>query len=111
MTENIDDKIQLEIAASLNVELPTVLSEKEFMTWLSSKINDMIVQDFEKFLSLLYIIDIDEKKVKESLKANEGKYAGRIIAEMIIKRQQQKKYWREYFKKTTDNSLPDEDRW
>ncbi len=111
MTENIDDTIQLAIAASLNEELTSVLSEEEFLEWLSSKINDMIVQDFEKFLSLLYIIDIDEKKVKESLKSNEGKYAGRIIAEMIIKRQQQKKYWREYFKKTADTSLPDEDRW
>ncbi len=107
MTENI----QSEIATILNAELSTVLSDEEFLNWLASQINDMIVQDFERFLSLLYIIDIEEKKVKETLKANEGVFAGRVIAEMIIKRQQQKKYWREYFKKSNDNALPEEDRW
>lgn len=111
MSDIIDDNLQSEIAASLQIELSGKLSEQEFIAWLSQKINDMIVQDFERFLSLLYIIDIDEKKVKEALKDSKDEYAGKIIAEMIIKRQQQKKYWRAYFKNIHDDTTPESEKW
>ena len=97
-----NDDIQHEIADLLQQQLPATLSPDAFRLWIAQRINDMIVQDFEQFLSLLYIIDIDEKKVKAQLK-DSNEQAGIIIADMIIARQLEKKKWREYFRAKQDN--------
>lgn len=53
-------------------------------------INELINNNFSSLVQLLYRIDIDENKLKETLKQQEGFDSASVIAEMIIKRQLQK---------------------
>ena len=57
---------------------------------LISFINDLINNDFNALVQLLYRVDVNEKKLKELLKQNENADAGVIIADLIISRQLQK---------------------
>jgi hypothetical protein len=72
----------------MNNELPIEhLPKAELATY----INDLIVHDFNKLISILYRIDVDEEKLKRVLKENKDKDAGIVIAELIIERQSQKR--------------------
>ncbi len=76
---------------------------------LSKAINYLIETDFYALIQLLYRIDINENKLKETLRNNTDKNAGDIIADMIIERQQQKQVLRNMFKQ--QNKPSDEDAW
>lgn len=72
---------------------------KDEIDKLAVFINELISNDFPKLVNILYRIDVDEKKLKQLLKANPGTDAGRIIAEMIIERQIRKIRSREEHKR------------
>ena len=57
---------------------------------LAAYINDLILNNFEKLVYLLYRIDISETRIKELLQAASTIPAGEIIAKTIIERQLQK---------------------
>jgi len=57
---------------------------------LAAYINDLILNNFEKLVYLLYRIDINEKCIKELLQEASTVPAGEIIAKTIIERQLQK---------------------
>lgn len=63
-----------------------------------SIISKLIKDDFQKFVSLLYRIDLNEKKVKGLLKNTSGNFE-EIISEMIIDRELKKVLTRKYFSK------------
>jgi hypothetical protein len=56
---------------------------------LANYLNELIQNDFNQLINLLYRIDIDEQKLKKTLKENSGD-AGLLFAELIIQRQLQK---------------------
>ncbi len=64
---------------------PLALQEK-----LSAFINDLILNNFERLIAILYKADVDEIKLKRILKENAGKDAAEIIASLIIERELQK---------------------
>lgn len=66
---------------------------------LSKNIADLIDNDFEKLLYILYRIDVNEAKVRKALAESEFDQAPRIIAEMILMRQLEKVKTREDYKK------------
>ena len=68
-----------------------------------------ITNNFEKLISLLYRVDVSERKLKQMLNENKNSDAGKIIAELIIERQLQKIKTRNEFKKRDDVS--DEEKW
>jgi hypothetical protein len=107
----VEQIIIKEIANYFEKEVPASLNSDNFRIWLAQIINDLIVNDFEKLLAVLYLIDIDEDKVKQKLSENENLQAGEIIADMIINRQEQKKYWREYFKNQNTENISEEEKW
>lgn len=76
---------------------------------LSKAINFLIESDFYALVQLLYRIDINENKLKETLHNNAEKNAGDVIADMIIERQQQKENLRKMFKQ--QNDIPDDEKW
>ena len=76
---------------------------------LSKAINFLIESDFHALVQLLYRIDINENKLKETLHNNSEKNAGDMIADMIIERQQQKEKLRKMFKQ--QNDIPDDEKW
>lgn len=63
---------------------------KDLRNQLISFINDLINEDFNALVQLLYRVDVNEKKLKELLKQNENADAAVIIADLIISRQLQK---------------------
>lgn len=98
---------------SVATELGLSLKDGDISLWmeqLSEKINDLLVNDFNRLVSILYRLDIDEKKLKNLLKENPGKDAGKIIAEMIIERQIQKIKSRQQFSQR-DGNIDDDEKW
>ena len=77
---------------------------------LIEKINELILTDFQKLVTILYRVDINEVKLEKLLNENPEKDAGIIIAELIIERQLQKIKTREQFG-GKDPSIPDDEKW
>ncbi len=102
------------LVQQVNKELALMLPEKityeELRRQLSSHLNELIKNDFEKLVSLLYRIDISEAKIKSLLKEQQQSNAGDIIADLIIERQLQKIKSRELFSKRNDN-FNEEEKW
>lgn len=103
-----------ELIQTINTDLALALPEKisftEMQYELSAYINQLIKTDFEKLVAILYRIDVSEEKLKYFLADNPNEEAGKIIAELIIERVQQKINSRKQFsgKSLTDD---DEEKW
>jgi len=109
MKESINTEMISEIGSSLDVALSPVLSKEELHAKISQHIAHLINHDFEKLVSLLYRIDVDEKKMRNMLEQQEGENAAGLIADLIIERQLQKIKSRKDSK--SNNDIPDDERW
>ena len=87
-------EMNFEIAKSLNrtmdLDLPENISEQELREKIKIYINHLINTDFQKLISILYRVDVDEKKLKKLLQENTHKDASEIIANLMIERQAEK---------------------
>lgn len=108
MTQIHTDLI-LDINESLEISLPATTSLDELKQKLSVHINDLINHDFQKLVSHLYRIDVNENKMRRLLEEKEGENAAGLIADLIIERQLQKIESRKNSSK--DDSIPDEEKW
>jgi len=103
-----------ELIRLLNKELAIEIAEKksynEIHTELSAYINDLIKNDFDKLITYLYRIDVNEEKLKTLLQKEPQEDAGNLIASLIIERQQQKIKTREQFSQR-DNDVEEEEKW
>ena len=90
---------------TMAIELPLKISFTEMEEQLAAYVNNLIGKNFEKLVSLLYRIDVNETKLKNLLQLYANENAGKIIAQLIIERQLQKIKSREQFsnKKSTDD--------
>jgi hypothetical protein len=79
------------------------------MQLLYDRINELINNDFQKLVSILYRMDVDENKLRELLKKNPGTDAGIIIAGLMIARQEQKIRSRKAHKPGKD--ISDDEKW
>ena len=95
---------------SLQIDLPSTISFEQLKEKLSIYINQLIQTDFQKLVSVLYRIDVSEKKLKILLRDNGDSEAGKIIAELIIERQLEKIKSRQQFSRR-DKNINDEDMW
>ena len=98
------------INKDMALELPEKISFSELVEKLSAMVNQLIQNNFEKLVSLLYRIDVSEKKLKTLLHDNANETAGKIIALLIIERQLEKIALRKKYKKDS-NELTGEDAW
>ena len=78
--------------------------------FLAEKINDLLNNDFQKLISILYRQDINEAKLKKLLKENPGTDAGLIITDLMIERQSEKIKSRQQFGQR-DNNIDEEEKW
>ena len=97
------------INQSLEISLPETASLDELKQKLSIHINDLINHDFQKLVSLLYRIDVNENKMRNLLEQKEGENAAGLIADLIIERQLEKIESRK--KSSNNDSIPDDDKW
>ena len=94
----------LSLAATINgANTDSIKSE------LVKYINDLINNDFSALIQLLYRIDVNERELKEKLHANKEADTSTLIAEMIIKRQLQKKDLARKF--NNKDSTSEEEKW
>jgi hypothetical protein len=84
--------------------------EKLSFDELVAHINQLISKDFAKLVYLLYAVDVSEKKLKQLLAEHPNEDAGKLIALLILERQEQKKKSREQFKQN-EQDIPEEDKW
>ena len=86
-----------------------VIKDKKVFEDLSAYINQLINYDFEHLLSLLYRMDVDEKKMRALLHQQQGSNASDLIARLILERQLEKIKYREQFKPPA--IIPEEEKW
>ena len=94
----------------MTIDLPEKISFEEIREQLSQNVNDLIVKDFQKLVSILYRVDISESKLRQLLKEENHEDAGKIIADMIIERQLQKIKTRQQFKQPNKN-IDESEKW
>lgn len=75
----------------------------------ADKINELINSDFSKLISILYRVDISERKLKDTLKENPTTDAGLLIADLMIERQAEKIRSRQETKR--DKNISDDEKW
>ena len=88
--------IQL-INKQIDTDLTKDISRHELLQKLTVFINDLILNDFQRLVAILYKVDVDENKLKRILKEDAGKDAAGIIARLIIEREIQKIETRKQF--------------
>ena len=101
--------IQL-VNEEMAIDLPEKISFNEIRDQLSKKINELIVNDFQKLVALLYRIDISEPRLKKLLGDENHEDAGKVIADLIIERQLQKIKSRQQFKQKSED-IDETERW
>jgi hypothetical protein len=94
---------------SMDIDLADTISYEQLKEKLSHQVNHLILNDFQKLVSVLYRIDVSEAKLKYLLKENPGEDAGKIIADLIIERQLQKIKSRQDFRR--GSNIKDDDQW
>ncbi len=77
---------------------------------LVALVNELINNDFNSLIQILYRIDVSEQKIRKYLNENEGNNAADLLADLIIERQLQKIKSRKMY---GQNNNPDdqEERW
>ena len=88
----------------------SVTEPQDAENFLAEKMNELIKNNFNHLVQILYRIDVNETKLKQVLKANPNEDAGKIIAQLIIERQQQKIISRNEFSKK-DEAFDEEEKW
>ena len=77
---------------------------------LATKINELVLKDFDRLLGILYRIDVSEKKITGLLKAFPKQDAGLLIADLMIEREVEKIKSREIFT-NRNNNFDEEEKW
>lgn len=96
-------------ADTFSLRIPDTVSYEMLRNRLADRLEQLISEDFQQFIFLLYRIDISEKRVQAILEENTGYPAYQAIAELIMERQLQKIASRAAFR---NDQLPDdEERW
>jgi len=85
------------INKQIDTDLTKDISRHELLQKLTVFINDLILNDFQRLVAILYKVDVDENKLKRILKEDAGKDAADIIARLIIEREIQKIETRKQF--------------
>ena len=94
---------------SLEIDLPENISFDLLKEQLSSHINFLVQSDFQKLVSILYRVDVNESKLKHLLKENQGFDAVNIITDLIIERELQKIKSRQEYR--NDENISDDEKW
>lgn len=74
------------------------LTEEELLRLLSDVVAEMIERRLEFLLSLMYRLDIDEKKVHYALSPFCEEPANIALAKLILERQKQRAFTKQYYK-------------
>lgn len=99
-----------EINKNLGMVLPQDIAVDELQEKMGEYINELIQNNFDKLIMLLYRIDVSEQKLKQLLQQQPQQDAGKMIARLIIERQLQKIKSRQQFSPRSDD-FTSEEKW
>jgi hypothetical protein len=104
-----DDLQELIVDVSNTFALPkTVTTKDDLLKLLTPHIDQLINHDFNRLITFLYRLDIDENRLRQLL-APSDTAAAEVIASLIIERQLKKIEARKLFRAGKD--IPDDERW
>ncbi|MEY3241349.1 MAG: hypothetical protein RIR11_2788 [Bacteroidota bacterium] len=91
---------------NLEIDLSTPnITDEELLAVLTVRIENMLEQETDMLLSLLYRLDVEEKAILKALQPEIGETAASSLAKLVLKRQKQR--WE--IKKSTEvdhNDIP-----
>lgn len=103
--------VQKEIAELLDFPaLKTCSDDQDFEKVLTEMVTYLIEHDFARLCQTLYRVDVDEQVLKAALEGAGETPPGKIIAQLLLQRQEQKLILRQRFQQPKDN-IKEEDRW
>lgn len=79
----------LEVSRQLDLQ-PVAGSYDELFSQLSKAVNELLNTNFDRLISILYRLDVNENKLRSLLNANPAEDAGKLIARLMIERQAEK---------------------
>ena len=101
-------KDQIIIDFGIEQTTDTNIDEEALLALLSDQVAYYIEYDLEFLFSSLYRLDIKEQKVKEVLGATAAEPANIAIAKLILERQKQRVYTKEFYKQAPIEDLDEE---
>lgn len=102
MAEQLDT-IQSLIVRDFELEsTEKVHTEEELLRLLADQVAYMIDYKLEVLLSLMYRLDIDEKRVSDALSPLAPEPANIGIARLVLERQKQRAFTKQYYKQSSD---------
>jgi len=104
---------EAQILNEISKELGIIVNDKDHSFGkqiLADRINELVNNDFQKLVSILYRMDVSEIKLKQMLNESPGTNAGLIIADLMIERQAEKIRSRQQFNKRDEN-ISDDEKW
>ena len=102
----MNDKAIIKVAQELDVDNEKFTADRNVLV---EKVNWLIVNDFERLVSILYRIDVSEKKINALLKEFVNHDAAEIIVNLMLEREAEKIKNRELFKNNGEDG--GEERW
>ncbi|SFD30257.1 hypothetical protein SAMN05518672_1011528 [Chitinophaga sp. CF118] len=109
MDSVIFQETALQISADAALSIQPGITYDQLEEMLAQRLEELISNNFQLFVLLLYKIDVAESKVRAVLEADISPSAYRKIAALLIERQQQKIISRKESKKPIDDD--DEEKW
>lgn len=73
---------------------------EELFEQIEPHINQLLKSSQQKFMSILYRIDLSDEQIKKAVNENASESFSAIISDLIIKRELQKVVIRNHYKKT-----------
>jgi hypothetical protein len=104
MNDNPLDLMLSTLSGNLTIQDKEKLKEK-----LQVYINHLLVNDFHKLISILYRVDVSEKKLKQLLFEHPQTDAALLITQLLIERQEEKIRSKQASKK--DDNIPEDEKW
>lgn len=90
--------------------LKTCSDRADFDSTLAEIVTYLIEHDFARLCQILYRVDVDEHGLREALAGAGEQPPGKIIAQLLLERQQQKLVLRRKYQPPKDG-ISDEERW
>lgn len=84
------------------------ISEEELFHLLANRIAYMIEYQLEFLLSLMYRLDVSERKVEEALSPGAPEPANIGLAKLVLERQKQRAFTKQYYKQDELEDLDEE---
>lgn len=102
------ETLRQQLAEKLEVTVPAA-SFEELIKQLGKIVYNLIVNDMNRLLFILYRVDVDEQKVLKIIRENTLPEAAQLIAGALISRQLQKIQQRS--ESGTSDDIPEDEKW